>query len=281
MTLHITHNDLDGIGCGILVKACIPSVHTVYSNYDELESLLEQVSPKYSTIIITDIAPSEAIIQQIAGERELMLIDHHVSSEPLKRYHFVTHAIGKCATKLTYEKFTELGHDLSRYENFVDCVNDFDLWLLKRDDSLKMNLIFNTLGIVRFEKRFFNEPYTEFRPEESLIIELEEEERDRYITRAAKNVQIFADTRQRQFAVVFAEMYASELGNHIVSQMMVDYAVIINSQRKKISLRSSKDTDISEIAIAQGGGGHKNAAGFSTTFDFGLAEFLNNIELIR
>jgi len=46
--------------------------------------------------------------------------------------------------------------------------------------------------------------------------------------------------------------------------------------RRKVSLRATDDrVDVSEIARAQGGGGHRRAAGFSTTLEFDeLVEFL-------
>ena len=40
-------------------------------------------------------------------------------------------------------------------------------------------------------------------------------------------------------------------------------------QRRKVSLRATDDrVDVSAIARAQGGGGHRRAAGFSTTMDY-------------
>jgi phosphoesterase RecJ-like protein len=46
--------------------------------------------------------------------------------------------------------------------------------------------------------------------------------------------------------------------------------------RRKVSLRATDDrVDVSAIARAQGGGGHRRAAGFSTTMEFPqLVEFL-------
>jgi phosphoesterase RecJ-like protein len=46
--------------------------------------------------------------------------------------------------------------------------------------------------------------------------------------------------------------------------------------RRKVSLRAADDRiDVSRIARAQGGGGHRRAAGFSTTMEFPqLVEFL-------
>lgn len=281
MTLHISHNDLDGVTCGILVKSAFASVRTMYLTYDDLEPTLEELPLKYNSLIITDLAPSAALVEKIAGERELILIDHHASSRDLARHPFVVHDIGKSASLLTYEWLTKQGHDLSAYENFVRCVDDFDLWTLKRPDSRKMNLLFTLLGIRRFEERFYNIPYESFSPEEELLITLEEERRDQYITKAVKNLRMYTDKAGLSFAVVFAEMYTSELGNHIIAQGLADYVLIINAQRGKASLRSRKDVDISEIAVRNGGGGHKNAAGFTILSDFNLAHILEQLDMVK
>ncbi|MDR0453320.1 MAG: phosphoesterase [Deferribacteraceae bacterium] len=280
MILHISHNDLDGVGCGILVKAAYPSVKTIYRGYDELGNMLDSIHSGYDMVIVTDLSPSEAILESIAGECELLLIDHHISSETLNKYPFVIHENGKSATLLTYEKLTSIGFDLSAYEDFVCCVNDFDLWKLKRDDSLRMNLLFILTGISRFEKRFLTEPYCGFKAEEEMLIALEEERRNNYIERALKYAEYFTDKDQRKLAVLFSEMYTSELGNSIISRGLADYVILINVQRKSVSLRSAKDTDISEIAARHGGGGHKNAAGFPFISGFNVMEFLIQLELM-
>lgn len=278
--LHISHNDLDGVGCGILVKAALTSVDTVYVSYDNIETTLEELAPGYSSIIITDLAPSRPAIERLVAETELLLIDHHKSSEDLKKYPFVVHSIDKCATSLTYDKLSSMGHDIKRYENFADCVNDFDLWLLKRDDSLRLNMLLTLYGMGRFEKRFLSEPYTSFKPEEAMLVELEEERRRVYIENSAKNIIEFTDNQNRKAAVLFAESYTSELGNYILVNTNLDYVLIIHAQRKRASLRSRKDVDISGIAVSNGGGGHKNAAGFSIDNDFNVQNILKDVGII-
>jgi oligoribonuclease NrnB/cAMP/cGMP phosphodiesterase (DHH superfamily) len=182
---------------------------------------------------------------------------------------------------LTYEKLLSEGHDLERFENLVDCVNDYDLWLLKRNDSKRMNLLFHLIGVERFEKRFTEFPYDGvFFPEESLIIELEEERRDKYIEKAIENTNTYKDKLGNTVAVVFAELYASELGNEIVCRGIADYVLIVNAQRGKCALRSKRDFDISGIAISNGGGGHKNAAGFSLKNDLNMEAILAEVGIL-
>jgi oligoribonuclease NrnB/cAMP/cGMP phosphodiesterase (DHH superfamily) len=281
MILHISHNDLDGVGCGILVKAAYPSVKTIYTHYDELPGILANLPPEYSTLIITDLSPTDAWVERIVGERELTIIDHHITSAHLAEYPFVYHSIEKCATLLTWEKLTADGFDLSAYKDFAECVNDYDLWLMKRPDGLRMNTLLNLLGMSRFEKRFFATPYEGFNPSEELIITLEEERRENYMLRAFKNTYYFTDIEGRNVAALYAEQYVSELGNYIITHSEADYVVLVDAQRRKVSLRSSREVDISHIAKGMGGGGHKNAAGFGNADIEGLTEMLVAWGIIR
>lgn len=270
-TLHISHNDLDGLGCGVLIKKFMPgNIKTAYLGYDDIDRYIEENYHYYDRIIITDVSPQYGTVEMLAGEKDVLIIDHHASSDALKDFHFTHHDITKCATMLTYEYLLQKGFKAEEYEEFARCINDVDMWFLKREDSLKMSVLFNLMGITRMEERFLSSPYTTFTDTEKLMITLEEERRDNYIKKAMRNIETIKDKDGLTVTVVFAESYASELGNYIISEDISDYVMLINAQSKKVSLRSRKDVDIRHIAERNGGGGHKNAAAFSIkneTFD--------------
>lgn len=270
-TLHISHNDLDGLGCGVLIKKFMPgNIKTAYLGYDDIDRYIEENYHYFDRIIITDVSPQYGTVEMLAGEKDVLIIDHHASSDALKDFHFTHHDITKCATMLTYEYLLQKGFKAEEYEEFARCINDVDMWFLKREDSLKMSVLFNLMGITRMEERFLSTPYTNFTDTEKLMITLEEERRDNYIKKAMRNIETIKDKDGLTVTVVFAESYASELGNYIISEDISDYVMLINAQSKKVSLRSRKDVDIRHIAERNGGGGHKNAAAFSIkneTFD--------------
>ncbi len=280
MILHITHNDLDGAGCAILVKKCFEMVNTAYLNYDEVDSYLEENYKTYDKIIITDVTPSKAKIEKLKNKMNLTLIDHHKSTEVLKKYDFTIHSLEKSATLLTYEWLISNNHKIEEYNELAECINDYDLWLMKRDDSLKMNMLFTLIGIGKYVERFVNNPSVKFNETEQYLLEIENENQEKYISQATNNTYFFRDKFGNSVAVVFAERYNSELGNYLVTNEDVDYTIIINAQKNKISLRSKTEVDISGIAVDNGGGGHKNAAGFSTDFDFCLEKFLKEIGVL-
>lgn len=280
--LHISHNDLDGLGCGVLIKKFMPgNIKTVYLGYDDIDRYIEDNYHYYDKIIITDVSPQYGTVEMLAGEKDVLIIDHHASSDALKDFNFTYHDTTKCATLLTYEYLLQEGFQVEEYEEFALCINDVDMWFLKREDSLKMSVLFNLMGITRMEERFLSATYKGFTDTEKLLITLEEERRDNYIKKAMRNIETIKDKDGLTFTVVFAESYASELGNYIISEDISDYVMLINAQSKKISLRSRKDVDIRHIAERNGGGGHKNAAAFSIkneTFD--LDNLLKNTGVI-
>ncbi len=184
-TLHISHNDLDGLGCGILIKKFMSgNIKTAYLGYDDIDRYIEDNYQYYDRIIITDVSPQYGTVEMLAGEKDVLIIDHHASSEALKDFHFTYHNITKCATLLTYEYLLKEGYKAEEYEEFARCVNDVDMWFLKREDSLKMSVLFNLMGITRMEERFLSTPYKCFTDTEKLLIKLEEERRDNYIKKA-------------------------------------------------------------------------------------------------
>lgn len=274
MILHVTHNDLDGSGCSVLIKKYLDVANTVYLNYDEIDNYLLNNYHNYNKIIITDLSPSFETAKFLTDYAELFFIDHHITSKELTNILDSYHDITKSATLLTYEWLNEIGCDVDEYRKFAICINDYDMWHLKIDESLKLNMLFSLIGIDRFVERFLENPAVKFNESEKLLLEIEEESKNKYLDNSLKNLNLFTDTSNRKFAVIFAEKYNSELGHHILNFTDVKYVVIINAQKKKISLRSKDETDVSKIAIKNGGGGHKNAAGFSTNFDFCIEKFL-------
>jgi oligoribonuclease NrnB/cAMP/cGMP phosphodiesterase (DHH superfamily) len=281
MLLHISHNDLDGVSCGVLTKKFLREVDNIFCNYNEIDHILAEVNTaEYERILITDMSPSKRAFDRLLGEIEIIVIDHHESSVWLKEMTETVHDIKKCATLLTFEWLKDMGKDVEPYRELVECVNDFDMWHLKRKDSLQMNMLFMKLGVERYLERFSRRHYTGFSVEEQLIVELETERRDKYIHAAAKSGFAMKDAQDLDFFVVFAEEYSSELGNHIIKELEMDYVIIINMQRRKVSLRSRPAVDVRLLAERNGGGGHKNAAGFGFDFDFGTMDFLHEIGVI-
>lgn len=95
------------------------------------------------------------------------------------------------------------------------------------------------------------------------------------VERSQKHARVFeqrvfldkALPRQCKFSMLNCTHLISELGNHLVNLHGLDFACLYffcdQEQKWVYSLRSKGDFDVSKIAELFGGGGHKNASGFS------------------
>jgi hypothetical protein len=279
MILNLTHTDLDGVSCGLLLKKFYKdNIETLFVNYNNIDEVLKNNYHQYESIIFSDVTPSESALSSIKNVH-ITIIDHHRTSEKLRKYADTwKHDIDYSGTYLVLQYLeNDCGFDLSEYHEFVECVNDFDLWHHKRAESSKLNNLFYMIGIERFFNRFLNNPSIKFTEIEQFVIDIKEEDVERYIKATEKNVEFDVDSNGNKFAVLFCEKYISQVGDHYVKNYGVDYIILINAQNKSVSLRSRPGIDISNLAVKNGGGGHKNASGFNTTYDFGLKTFLKII----
>lgn len=264
MTLHISHNDLDGIGCTVLTKAAFGSVDVIHTTHNHIDQVVLDNYENYQRVIISDIVPSGKVLSIVCAETECTVVDHHATTEQyVGEVHEVVYDNTVCATKLTYQWLTGLGYDLGKYEYMVELINDYDLWILKHEDSLRMNFLLNVVGINRMFDLLRERPFDGFTDLENGIIQTESERMETYLQGAMDTVQFATDPDGVRFAIMFAERYSSEIGNRVlVENPSCSYVVIINMSRGRASLRSTSEMSILHIAKRNGGGGHPQAAGF-------------------
>ena len=84
---------------------------------------------------------------------------------------------------------------------------------------------------------------------------------EKYVQEAVEVAKVYDS-----FAVTVAERYTSQIGHKMLEVYPIDIAVIINARKGTVSFRS-KETDVSALAKALGGGGHPKAAGFTLSED--------------
>lgn len=277
---NITHTDLDGVSCGLLIKSVISPkcLYTENVNYDKIdEKLKDLMVDTNDLVIITDILPrqKESLQNLLDKGAEVLVIDHHVGSQWVldishPRLH-VIHNINKSATMLTYEWLETEGFNMDAlgWKQYVMAVNSHDLWLQDNPLSIELNQLLHLLGQEKFEARFSKSNKLEFSDSEKLLLELETLRKNEAIQGAFSRCQYYTDVKGRRYALIYINAYASEIGNAIASQGDVDYVCLVMMHITPVagnpgvvSLRSIGKADCNEIAHINGGGGHKNAAGF-------------------
>lgn len=284
-----THNDLDGVSCGIIAKLAFGEDVTVsYNSIGRLNqsvgAFLEEATPD-DILFVTDLSVNEEnegrISQFLADGGKALLIDHHKTSLHLNTYPWASVTVkqedGKLtsATSLFYEYVVKQNW-LSQSENikeYVELVRQYDTWEWEANanlDAKRLNDLFFMFSIEEFEEKIINRLATndtfDFDEVEQTLLKVEESRVDRYIKRKKREVYQVA-VGPHVAGVVHAESYHSELGNELSKEYShLDYIAITMVGGKRMSFRTMHDDiDVSEVAGKYEGGGHQKAAGCNLT----------------
>nr|WP_275983650.1 oligoribonuclease [Paenibacillus hamazuiensis] len=288
-----THNDLDGVGCGIVAKYAFGDKAEV--RYNSVEGLNVQVQRflerakekggKHDFLFITDLSVNEdnakGLTAYTEGGGKAKLLDHHKSALHLNEHNWasvqVKYEDGRLAsaTSLFYEYLLQNGLIAATpaLNEFVELVRLYDTWEWEqRDESRakRLNDLFYMVSIDEFEEkmteRLLHSEHFAFDEFEEKILDMEEEKIERYVRRKKREI-VQTYIADLCVGIVHAESYHSELGSELGKENPhLDYIAILNVGGKKVSLRTIHDhIDVSEIAGSFGGGGHAKASGCAMT----------------
>ncbi|MGE8205643.1 DHH family phosphoesterase [Heyndrickxia sp. NPDC080065] len=285
----LSHNDLDGVGCGILTKLAFgEQVKVRYNSVSGLDREVEwflENDAKDTLLFITDLSVNEENEKRLndfyQAHGNVQLLDHHKTALHFNAYDWghvlVEDSEGKLAsaTSLLYEYLVtnHLMEPSNAVAEFVELVRQYDTWEWEKNDNYqaqRLNALFFLVSIDEFEEKMINRLMTSehfhFDEIETKILDMEEHKIERYIRR--KRRELVQTEVDGFFAgVVYAESYHSELGNELGKDYPhLDYIAILNIGGKRIGFRTIHDhIDVSEIAGHFGGGGHAKASGCSLT----------------
>jgi oligoribonuclease NrnB/cAMP/cGMP phosphodiesterase (DHH superfamily) len=293
MNFLYTHNDLDGVGCGIIARCAFgDKIEVRYNSISgldlQVERFLERSREKHKRgglLFITDLSISEAneagVERYVQAGGKVRLLDHHKTALHLNRHSWATvqmeYEDGRLAsaTSLFYEYLVQHGllKSSKAMAQFVELVRQYDTWEWEQRGNVRakrLNDLFFLFSLDDFEEmmtgRLQQDREFEFTEFEEKILDLEEGKIERYVRRKRREL-VQALIGDRYVGVVHAEAYHSELGHALGKDYPhLDYIAILNIGSKKISLRTIHDQiDVSEVASELGGGGHAKAAGCPLT----------------
>lgn len=145
-TFIFTHNDLDGVGCGVIGKYYFPDAYVQYCSYDNIDdTLLYFLSHNKNIlsemrIIISDIyykQENSNITEMLRMAGELIICDHHATSAWLNNVDFQHNSFVNviadsdvCGTKILFKILDNLYAmpDSTKILEFVENVNSWDVW---------------------------------------------------------------------------------------------------------------------------------------------------------
>lgn len=285
----LSHNDLDGVSCGILAKLAFGK--DVKVRYNSVSGLDREVrwflehDNKETFLFITDLSVNEENEKALEAFHEdggeLILLDHHKTALHFNEYEWgfveVENERGQlnAATSLLYEYLIGKGllERTDALDEYVELVRLYDTWEWEAADNQharRLNALFYLISIEDFENKMITRltasEHFHFDELEKEILNLEDEKILRYIKRKRRElVQI--GVADRIAGVVHAESYHSELGNQLGKDCPhLDYIAIINMGGRRAGFRTIHNhVDVSEVAARYGGGGHAKAAGSPLT----------------
>lgn len=266
----ITHGDLDGITCAILLKDYAKKNGHEFEyyacTYKDVDEIFSKCLNHEDLIFITDISiVDEDKIPLLSSYSNVTIIDHHPRtylSSIANQYLAVDRGAG---CKMVYDTMTGLKHKYSKgLRRLMILADDFDLWLHKHPMSMQLNRLFFYYGAADFIKRFAD-GLDGFTKKEYLFFKEIEKEIKVHID-SLEIVEVAADV-----AFTYSALHIAEVAEHMKIDLGYKYAIVYNRRFGYMSFRADeKDdsiVDLGKFLDTQGGGGHKAAAGIRVDGD--------------
>jgi oligoribonuclease NrnB/cAMP/cGMP phosphodiesterase (DHH superfamily) len=271
-TTVLYHADADGFGAAFAIWLRLhDNAHYIAVQYGQPVPEIPEGTTK---LYIVDFSYKREICEELSSKYDLCIYDHHKTAEAeLEGLAYATFDMSKSGCVMTWEAF----HD-DPIPLILQYTQDYDLWKFELPDSKKINLYvqslphnFATWGC-HLSSSFLHEAR-----EAGVAIE---RFRDGQVTHALKSVRMMRffvsddGDHEWEVPVVNATTNIAEIGNVLCAEYPdapFSASYCDRTDVRTYSLRSIGDFDVSEVARMFGGGGHKNAAGFTT--DIGWPQY--------
>lgn len=268
--LNITHSDMDGIASSVVLKNFYETVYVIPVNYNTewtaKAEILTTYKGKFDCIICTDFYPSETL-SFLRDQAVTLVLDHHESVEEFNNDKDIIINTSCSGAKLTYN-FVSRFKDISYLEEFINIVNDWDMFILKDKRSAYFNNMFWEMGLKWFMRRFIKGNVTLYPEEKQYFIDAQKEFKDMYdslvISDLARNGVYFETSR---FHYECIEALKKE-----------GYKWFLIKNKNNLSIRCD-EIDLTEICKKIGkGGGHVHAAGIPISKTDNVPELIQQVE---
>ena len=279
--LNITHADIDGAACSILLKKSFgdANVETVPIAFNKADNActkaLEKWSKDYKAIFITDVYPTAEIAAKFEGTN-IYLFDHHDSGIKKTKNCTIVPQKECSAAFVVASKINGLKNLSKEMKSLVFLTTDYDSYKNTDPRSRQLNLLyFGKYNFDEYVDRFIdgfdgftNSEKTYIKNTEKQIIKLKKE--------VPKNMWCWNLGGYKVTACTIYE-HMNDITDHIFElEPATDIALVLrmDSRRGSLRLRPTDKNDINEDmpfdmqeyvdkVIQAKGGGHKFSGGFS------------------
>lgn len=278
--------DIDGMGSAILAKLAFSSVNIIYCDTFEITEKLSQTIEDgsifdYDKIFITDICPSENLIEQIESNPNLsnkvQILDHHISIlENLKTKHKIAkieieNNSGKCSgTSLFYEYLlsNKLLNATKFIDEFVELTREYDTWEWKtkfdNENANDLNIMFSILKKDKYVEYFYNKLRNNFELFDELDLQKINAFKQNQKLICEEYIKTIHVQKIENYSVAVINSMKDEFKNDVAellktdNRFNIDLVAMVITARNTLSFRSTKpDVNVGKFAEIFGGKGHK------------------------
>jgi oligoribonuclease NrnB/cAMP/cGMP phosphodiesterase (DHH superfamily) len=156
---------------------------------------------------------------------------------------------------------------------FIKYIEDYDLWKFEYEETKPFMLALNELPFnFKIWEKLEDEDFLNDLIEKGKVLQSYQDNMVRIICKSVKIKSQKIGNNKYNIAYVNTNLFKNEVANKLVSETDCDFSVVYNyddsKNLTKFSLRSlDTKANVSQIAKIIGGGGHRNAAGY-TKFGF-------------
>ncbi len=278
MISHIA--DIDGMGSLILAKKYYKELDYILCEINELYSVLTTMDFSiYEIIYICDLSLSNTLLEYLNMHPEitnkLKHFDHHEKEDNSPKYvNSIIYLNNKptCGTELFYNYLLTLDSKFNKnfYISYVEATREQDNFDFGYEEYTAKLLAFThaLIGANEYIKLICNlDDKKKLKLPEIYenLYKSDLEKQKEYIDFVNKNLCI-TNYNEYKIGITISEQYRSIVGNNLCKlRPEIDFVLIINFSRNRVSLRSTKENiDLNVIGkeFHPDGGGHKLSAGF-------------------
>lgn len=267
--------DMDGWFSGAIIKYKYPNSTLIgYDYYDELPDVIKTFKEgNYDEVIFIDVTLPIHILNNIGKEVKLTVIDHHIQFKKSYDDFYKEH---KEIFNYIYNEVLSACEIASIYylgyiSKIVEYVGKYDTW--RKDDfwedtSIIKEALYSIINCPESVPEFYieNNSFTKeiryLKNIGEILLNSQKIKNKNLVEKFSFETIAFNNLRA---LVINTNNFSSEIFEGYFDSNKHDIMIGFSHTGKVwwISLRSVGDLDVSEIAKQRGGGGHKNAAGFS------------------
>lgn len=272
----------DGSTAGILYKTVYPDAEIIFAEHSRVDETILKAfenTRQGGEFVTADISCSkqilDTILKKIPGSGiSLKIFDHHESTKwladikaPDHEDVYIEFDKTRCGSKILYDFYVSSFETLKKYNALVTLINDRDLWLNQIPESRELTELFHILDQDQFTKRFLKNSDPSFTSKEQILFEHENAKKEKNLREHLSKMTLKTDDEGNSYGVIIGAADASELLHRAITKHNLTYAILLNLNKQKGSIRSNGHFDCAKWAQKQGGGGHQSASGFPLKMD--------------